>query len=78
VGTAHQHASLSGSPRHATVQALTDAVLSALRGGDMVAARAAARALSAFVDELGDSVLPQQGETVQDLARARRRRERAK
>ena len=42
-------------PDHAAVQALADAVLRGMRAGDLVASRAAARALSVLVDALTEA-----------------------
>jgi len=42
-------------PHHAAAQALADAVLRGLRAGDLVASRAAARALSVLVDALTEA-----------------------
>jgi len=61
-------------PDHAAAQALADAVLRGLRDGDLVASRAAARALSVLVDALTDTSATQRTESVQDLAAARKRR----
>ncbi len=47
-------------PDHAAAQALVDAVLRGLRAGDLVASRAAARALSVLVDALTDTAAPGQ------------------
>ncbi len=66
--------SLPCNPRHDAAQALADAVLLSLRSGDLVAARAAARALSVLVDALTDASATEQGKTVQDLAAARKSR----
>ena len=54
--------------------ALADAVLQGLRAGDLVAARAAARALSVLVDALTDTSATERTESIQDLGAARRRR----
>jgi hypothetical protein len=43
------------NPREGTAQALADAVMSALRAGDLIAAHAASKALEAFVGVLGGS-----------------------
>ena len=45
---------VASNPREATARALTEAVLSALSSGDLVAALAATRALEAFVQTLGN------------------------
>jgi len=62
------------NPRLAAASALTDAVVRALQGGDLVAAWAAARALSVLVDALTAVSEPASSETVQDLGSARNRR----
>ena len=65
---------LPSNPRHDAAQALADAVLLSLRSGDLVAARAAAQALSVLVDALTDTSSTERTESVQDLAAARKRR----
>ena len=59
------------NPRVGTGQALADAVVLALRSGDLVAARAAARALETFVEVLSDS----ERHAVSDIGAKRRNRE---
>jgi hypothetical protein len=59
------------NPRVGTGQALADAVILALRSGDLVAARAAARALETFVEVLSDS----ERHAVSDIGAKRRNRE---
>ena len=44
----------TSNPRADTAKALADGVMTALRSGDLVAARAAAKALEAFVDALSN------------------------
>lgn len=59
------------NPRADTAQALANAVMSALRAGDLVAAHAASKALEAFVGALGGSA-PQ---VVSDIGTERRSRD---
>jgi hypothetical protein len=61
----------TANPRNDTAKALADAVVLALRSGDLVAARAAAKALEAFVDALCSS----ERQTVADMQDARRNRD---
>ena len=58
------------TPREAAARTLADAVVAALRGGDVVGARAAARALAAFVEALsGNKTTNASGtSSVSDLA----------
>ena len=60
------------NPRERTVQVLADAVLLALRSGDLVAARATATALEVFVEALGNA----EPHTVEDIGVVRRNRDR--
>jgi hypothetical protein len=66
--------SLPFNPRQDAARALADAVLHGLRAGDLVAARAAARALSVLVDALTDTSTTEPAESVQDLIAARKQR----
>ena len=59
---------VAANPREGTAQVLADAVMLALRSGDLVAARAAAKSLDVFVDALGSHTLP----AVPDIGAARR------
>jgi hypothetical protein len=62
------------------VRALADGVVDAMRGGDLVAARACAEALGTLVSELGREASGGGSEArpaVEDLGEARRRRERS-
>ena len=76
-GRAGDDSSPPFNPRHDPAQALADAVLHGLRAGDLVAARAAARALSVLVEALTDSSAAGRAESVQDLGAARKRRSEA-
>ena len=61
-------------PNHAAAQALADAVLRGLRAGDLVASRAAARALGVLVDNLADAAAVERTEGPRNLPAARKRR----
>jgi hypothetical protein len=63
--------SVSVNPREGTAQLLADTVVLALRAGDLVAAQAAAKALEAFVETLGNA----DAHTVSDVRAERRCRD---
>ncbi len=63
--------SVSVNPREGTAKFLANAVVLALKAGDLVAAQAAAKALEAFVEALGKA----EPHAVPDIRAERRSRE---